>query len=117
MFGDDAHAAGAEGVQKAKRWLESTTRLDASWIYPEEASRNKLAYKSNSNPALDGLARTADTAIVEMTAIESDALAEFLALPDEIPTQELIDPAQMLQTIAFLNGLPVGTTIPPGVEW
>jgi hypothetical protein len=45
MFGEDAHVAGADGVQKAKRWLESTTRLDANWIYPEEASRNKLAYK------------------------------------------------------------------------
>lgn len=45
MFGEDAHAAGADGVQKAKRWLESTTRLDANWIYPEEASRNKLAYQ------------------------------------------------------------------------
>jgi hypothetical protein len=45
MFGEDAHAAGADGVQKAKRWLESTTRVDANWIYPEEASRNKLTYK------------------------------------------------------------------------
>ncbi|MFT4284017.1 MAG: hypothetical protein QM598_04210 [Protaetiibacter sp.] len=45
MFGEDAHAAGADGVHKAKRWLESTTRVDARWIYPEEQSRNKLEYQ------------------------------------------------------------------------
>ena len=49
MFGEDAHAAGADGVQKAKRWLEATTRVDPYWIYPEEASRNKLTYKWRDN--------------------------------------------------------------------
>jgi hypothetical protein len=45
MFGEEAHAVGAEGVQKAKRWLEATTRVDVQWIYPEEAARKKLAFK------------------------------------------------------------------------
>ncbi|MBT9605744.1 hypothetical protein [Microbacterium sp.] len=49
MFGEEAHAVGAEGVQKAKRWLEATTRVDVQWIYPEEAARKKLAFQWHDN--------------------------------------------------------------------
>lgn len=60
---------------------------------------------TNSNPALDGLAHVAVTAIVELTVGEVDALAEFLALPEEISTLDMLVNDEMLQTIVFFDGL------------
>lgn len=45
MFGEEAHEAGALGVQKAKRWLDATTRVSVYWTYPADASKNKLEYE------------------------------------------------------------------------
>ncbi|MEJ1155156.1 hypothetical protein [Microbacterium marmarense] len=32
--GESAQAKGADGAQRAKRWLESTTRVNAQWVNP-----------------------------------------------------------------------------------
>ena len=45
MFGEEMHAAGVEGVQNAKRWLDATTRADVHWIFPNEAARPRLSFK------------------------------------------------------------------------
>ena len=45
MFAEEAHEAGAEGVRKAKRWLDATTRVQARWIFPEEAAQEKLKFQ------------------------------------------------------------------------
>ena len=44
MFAEEAHEAGAEGVRKAKRWLDATTRAEVRWIFPEDAARDKLTF-------------------------------------------------------------------------
>lgn len=33
MAGEDAHEAGRDGLQRAKRWLELTTRVSSSWTH------------------------------------------------------------------------------------
>jgi hypothetical protein len=54
---------------------------------------------TNSNPPLDGLARTAVKAIVALTIDEAEALADFLKLPDDIPTDDLIAQAEFLASV------------------
>lgn len=44
MFAEEAHEAGAEGVRKAKRWLDATTRAEVRWIFPEDAAKAKLTF-------------------------------------------------------------------------
>ncbi len=44
MFAEEAHEAGADGVRKAKRWLDATTRAEVRWIFPEDAARDKLTF-------------------------------------------------------------------------
>jgi hypothetical protein len=55
MFGEEAHEAGADGVRKAKRWLDATTRADVRWIYSDAAAKEKLEFSwlDNSKFAFD----------------------------------------------------------------
>jgi hypothetical protein len=43
VSGEAIHAAGADGAQRAKRWLEGTTRVLHVWMNPEDAP--KLTFK------------------------------------------------------------------------
>jgi hypothetical protein len=42
--GEAAQAKGADGARRAKRWLESTTRVNAQWVNPDKAAINKLTF-------------------------------------------------------------------------
>lgn len=44
MSGEETQAAGAEGVLRAKLWLESTTRANVQWINPEPLAVAKLTF-------------------------------------------------------------------------
>lgn len=49
--GEDAHAKGADGVRRAKRWLESTMRVAWIWTNAGSAvSKKKLAYVWPGDP-------------------------------------------------------------------
>ncbi len=45
MFAEEAHEAGADGVRKAKHWLDATTRVEVRWVYPDSAAKEKLTHK------------------------------------------------------------------------
>lgn len=50
--GEDAHAKGADGVRRAKQWLESTMRVAWVWTNADNAvSKKKLAYAWPGNPS------------------------------------------------------------------
>lgn len=40
--GEALHALGQDGARRAKRWLESTSRVDACWVDPDKGAREKL---------------------------------------------------------------------------
>ncbi len=42
--GESAQAKGADGAQRAKRWLESTTRVNAQWVNPNPPAVAKLTF-------------------------------------------------------------------------
>lgn len=42
--GESAQAKGAEGARRAKRWLESTTRVSAQWVNPDPPAVKKLQF-------------------------------------------------------------------------
>lgn len=42
--GEAAQAKGADGARRAKRWLESTTRVNAQWVNPDKAAVGKLTF-------------------------------------------------------------------------
>ncbi len=44
MQGEHAHATGADGARRAKKWLEATTRVDVPWVNPNKAAREKLTF-------------------------------------------------------------------------
>jgi len=44
MAGEDAHEAGREGLQRAKRWLERTTRVDQSWTHRDRPMAELLEF-------------------------------------------------------------------------
>ena len=43
--GEAAQAKGADGARRAKRWLESTTRVNAQWVNPDKAAVGKLTFE------------------------------------------------------------------------
>lgn len=43
--GESAHAKGADGARRAKRWLESTTRVNAQWVNPDPPALRKLQFR------------------------------------------------------------------------
>lgn len=45
MPGEALHQAGAEGVKRAKRWLEATTRAHVYWEIPEANALSKLEFE------------------------------------------------------------------------
>lgn len=45
MSGEEAHEKGRDGAQRAKLWLESTTRVNACWV-------NLTSLQSRSCPSL-----------------------------------------------------------------
>lgn len=45
MAGEDAHDSGRLGVQKAKRWLERTTRVDQSWTNQDRGLKELLSFE------------------------------------------------------------------------
>lgn len=45
MAGEVLHARGAEGVRRAKLWLDRTTRAEARWLVPDTIAVNKLTFK------------------------------------------------------------------------
>lgn len=42
--GESAQAKGADGARRAKRWLESTTRVNAQWVNPDPPAVAKLRF-------------------------------------------------------------------------
>ncbi|SIO27062.1 hypothetical protein [Agromyces cerinus] len=42
--GESAQAKGADGARRAKRWLESTTRVSAQWVNPDPPAVKKLRF-------------------------------------------------------------------------
>lgn len=42
--GESAQAKGADGARRAKRWLESTTRVNAQWVNPDPPAVTKLRF-------------------------------------------------------------------------
>ena len=42
--GEAAQAKGADGAKRAKRWLESTTRVNAHWVNPNPPAIEKLTF-------------------------------------------------------------------------
>lgn len=42
--GESAQAKGADGARRAKRWLESTTRVNAQWVNPDPPALKKLQF-------------------------------------------------------------------------
>ena len=42
--GETLHAKGADGAARARRWLESTTRVNASWVNPQPEAVPKLTF-------------------------------------------------------------------------
>lgn len=42
--GEALHDLGREGARRAKRWLESTSRVDACWVYPDKGTEDKLRF-------------------------------------------------------------------------
>ena len=42
--GETAQAKGADGARRAKRWLESTTRVNAQWVNPDPPAVPKLTF-------------------------------------------------------------------------
>lgn len=42
--GESAQAKGADGARRAKRWLESTTRVSANWVNPDKPAVPKLTF-------------------------------------------------------------------------
>lgn len=45
VSGEEAHAKGAEGARRAKRWLDSTTRANVQWVNPEPWALRKLTFQ------------------------------------------------------------------------
>lgn len=43
--GESAQAKGADGARRAKRWLESTTRVNAQWVNPDPPAVKKLRFE------------------------------------------------------------------------
>lgn len=43
--GESAQAKGADGARRAKRWLESTTRVNAQWVNPDPPALKKLQFQ------------------------------------------------------------------------
>jgi hypothetical protein len=44
LHGEAAQAKGADGARRAKRWLESTTRVNAQWVNPDPPAIGKLTF-------------------------------------------------------------------------
>lgn len=44
MPGELAHQVGAEGARRAKKWLDSTTRVTKSWTNEDQAHVNRLEF-------------------------------------------------------------------------
>jgi hypothetical protein len=44
MRGEAAHAKGADGALRAKRWLEATTRANVPWVNPDPVAIPKLTF-------------------------------------------------------------------------
>lgn len=42
--GEAAHAKGADGALRAKRWLEATTRANVPWVNPDPVAVPKLSF-------------------------------------------------------------------------
>lgn len=42
--GESLHAKGEDGTKRAKRWLESTTRVNAHWVNPQPEAVPKLEF-------------------------------------------------------------------------
>jgi len=49
VSGEQAHAKGADGARRAKRWLEATTRANVPWVNPDPVAVPKLTF-----PWVDG---------------------------------------------------------------
>lgn len=43
--GESAQEKGADGARRAKRWLESTTRVNAQWVNPNPPAVEKLSFR------------------------------------------------------------------------
>lgn len=44
MPGESEHLKGADGAQRAKRWLELTTRVNVHWVNPDPIAVKKLSF-------------------------------------------------------------------------
>lgn len=44
MTGEELHAMGADGLRRAKLWLEATTRAEVHWLNPDPAAVPKLNF-------------------------------------------------------------------------
>ncbi|MEZ7130462.1 hypothetical protein ACBR40_34460 [Nonomuraea sp. AD125B] len=44
MSGEEAHFKGQDGAQRAKRWLDATTRVNVRWVNPEPHAVRKLTF-------------------------------------------------------------------------
>lgn len=45
LTGEATQAKGADGARRAKRWLESTTRVNAQWVNPDPPALPKLTFE------------------------------------------------------------------------
>lgn len=45
IHGEVAQAKGADGARRAKRWLDSTTRVNVQWVNPDPYAVPKLTFK------------------------------------------------------------------------
>lgn len=53
LRGESLHALGREGAQRAKRWLEGTTRADAPWVNPDHAGKLTFPWADGPNYSFD----------------------------------------------------------------
>lgn len=51
--GEEIHALGADGAQRAKRWLEGTTRVLHVWMNPEDAAKLTFGWASSGSFSFD----------------------------------------------------------------
>lgn len=53
MAGEELHAKGADGVRRAKYWLEGTTRAKVPWTTPESANKLTFSWATGAEFSFD----------------------------------------------------------------
>ncbi len=90
-FGPDARIA------RAVATLGSGTHVTVDFEF------STVVAVTNSNPTLDGLAKTAVQALVDLDDHGRNALDEFLALPDDVASKDLLGVLDKLQMPQLLD--------------